>query len=283
MSRTLVRTAVGQTLRGLWLAAVVAVGLPSLVSAFARQPALGLPSDEDAAAPAAVAWEDRWRRDAAADLADRARARFRETLDFEPLMDEFFVEGVGRRNSAAGLFGGTLRESEVAPELVAALDEADLRRGYVAMLNFTHLHSAYALAESLEGEGGGEFPPAVAAEIAASPCLRAMLDDDGAAPRIETRDDYLRLVAELESVGDAYRRLVTAGTFDSPAYAANLARLDEADAVLDVASDGDTGYTDFGVAEGARVYEVRRDAVHWYSVVEEGGSFRIVTVGAGGD
>lgn len=291
MSRTLIRNALGRALSGLWLAAVVTTGLPTLVSAFAQQPELGLPVAEDAPAPPTTQWEDRWEKDAAAVLADRLRARFRETLDFEPLIDEFFVADVGRRNASAGYFKEILGECNVAPELVAQLDEADLRRGYVACLNIGHLHTAYMLGTNDLGdespEGDGDVPPAVAREFAASPYLRALLDEGGGetwAPRIETRDDYLRLVSDMESVCAAYRRLVTSQTFDSPTYAANREsfRADEAE-VSDVVNDEDSGYSKFGVAAGARVFEVRRDGMLWYSAVDENGSYRIVTVSLGGD
>ena len=266
--------------RGLWLAVVIVLGVPALVSAFAQPPALGREADglTVASRDAATTRDESEAKRAAAATVDRLRARFRETLDFAPIVDEMFVDGASRRDAILAGFTGDVRLFGGDAKLAKSLDDYDVRRGYVAFLNVSFLGEAYSLATSEPGEGG-EIPPVVEREMLASPYFRVLLvEEDGTLPALESREDVLRWIADMEAIAGAYRRVVSTHTFDSPTYVANRARLEaDPDRVDLLHSDRDSGYVDFGVPEGETVCEVNRDGV-WYSLVEQDGVMKVLAV-----
>ena len=261
-------------LRGLWLAVVVVIGLPALVAAFAQPPALARERDPKIGEAEAT--------------VDRLEARFRETLDFAPIVDEMFVTGDGRRSALEAGFGSYVEPFGGDADLAAMLDEAEKRRGYVAFLNIVYLGSTYSLATAVPNAAGEtdevEIPPAIAREMLASPYFRPLVGDDEVEPiPLRSRGDFLRWVADAEAIAGAYRHLVTTHTFDSPLYVANRERFDaEPDPSIVTRSDRDSGYLKFGVPEGETVYEVERDGV-WYSLVERDGAMKVLAIAVGGD
>jgi hypothetical protein len=278
-------TRAAAVLRALWLAVVVAVGLPALVSAFAQPPAFG--RERAAAAPLRDVDDARDREERYAESAAvvaRLRARFRETLDFAPLMDEFFVADVGRRNASARGESSYLKVFGATDELCSSLDEAELRRGYVAFLNILFLGEASLLANMPPEPDDPEIPPSVAREMLSSTYFRVLVTDGDEAdlPRLATHDDFLRWAEDAEAIAAAYRRVVTPATFDDPIYLENRAKLDTRAQILAARSDADSGYIKFGVPEGDTVYEVYRLGV-WYSLVEENGELKVLTIAVGDD
>jgi hypothetical protein len=268
-------------LRTLWIGVVVAVGLSALVPTCGRPPAYGA-TLAPGGRPSDVA--------ASVDLVDRLRARFQETLDFAPLVDEFFVDGVGVRNANAGSFAEALAACGVASELVERLDEADARRAFIAYMNVAHLALAFSVAAHdarSDVADDAVVPPAVAQRMYGSRVLRRLLNDDDAErdapPMVLTHEEFLALVDDLEAVADGYRRLVSARTFEEPRYVANLEAFGLAREGVDVStSDASSGYPRFGIASGARVVEVARE-MFWYDVILEDGAPKILTVQIAGD
>lgn len=258
-----------RVLSGLWRGAVLVVGLPALVTAFSQPPAIGQASD-GIAAPAETetrrALPDEARSREALEVAKRLRAGFRETLDFGPLMNEYFVSGVARHSIATGIFDDwRLRDG-----LLESLPDEDLDRGYVAYMNVAHMLTAYVLQDSRKG--ADDIPPQVAQELVAMRYFRDLIGEEAVDGRIETREDFLEWISECERAAAVYRTAMEPVTTG----------LDDTCQVFTTASDEDTGYPKLGVPAGQPVYEVQfRDFC--YSVADDRGTLRVVAIELGHD
>lgn len=250
-------------LRAIWLAAVLVIGLLTLISVLSQRPAHGA----DLQRAATPARSDGIARAVAE--ADRLTARFDETLDFDPLLDEFFLGDAIDRNRRAGFFASHL---DVDPALVEQLDERSLRRAYSALMGALHLQSAHTLGSvrlDTEEEDEASIPEEVERRLEA-------IEERGP---IDTHEEFFEMVTELEEVVRLYRARVTPATVASPLYAANretMASWDRRTAVE--TSDAESGYLEYGVPEGTEVYEVF-SGVFWYSFVETPGGLKVVAVG----
>lgn len=130
----------------------------------------------------------------ACELAARFVRRLRETHDFAALMPEFFVsDAVGRYRQfleSAKIDG----EAPFEPRLLSQASEDDVRRTYVAFLNFWH--EQYSLDEAadkyLEATGGVENRPGI--EKATVWEVRRKISKDALPPRffsIAARDPFM--------------------------------------------------------------------------------------------
>jgi glyoxylase-like metal-dependent hydrolase (beta-lactamase superfamily II) len=268
-------SALGRTMRALWVAVVIAVGGPSLVASLVRPPGVEAQSYWREAGTVAVHVTDA----EAAGLADRVRRQFRSTLDFGPLVDRFFVADAGQRNLREGPTGEWLEAHGARRAVLEQLDEAASRRAFVAYLNLTHLHAAHVLGTHRLAE----VADATAIDVATAPdeAARAMAASRfyGGGLRIDSNDDVAAFLADTEAVCAAYRRALAARPGDTPIAAANREAVAAGERIVyTTRADRDSGYLEFGVPEGSAVREVRRDGLLWYSVVRESGSPRIVTV-----
>ncbi len=253
-----------RVLSGLWRGAVLVVGLPALVTAFSQPPAIGQASDgvaPPAEAETRRALPDATRSKEAAEVATRLRARFRETLDFAPLMDDFMVSDVARRSLATEIFD----DWRMKDGLLESLPDDEIAQGYVAYMNLAHMITAYISRSAREG--ADHIPPQVAEEMAATRYFRSLIGEEGHTPRIETRDDFLEWVGECERAGAAYRT----------AMEPEPRGLTDECEVFTNESDEDTGYLKLGVPAGQPVYEVQFFDF-CYSIVDDHGTLRVVAI-----
>ena len=270
----------------LWIATVLVGGLPILLSASAQSP-LATPAGKRATLVRALVPKA---AEAAPDAeagpeAARFRRRFEQTLDVGVLLDEAFVPNVVRRNRAAGFFESAFAGLRVDPALFARLGDAELERAYVATLNLTLLFGLDALAHHpLDAEVGPwdreAIPPEIVAALSASPHLRALLDEDRAPEeRISTREEFERLVADMERVAEIYRARLSPGTFERRVYVRNLELL----AAKHPSTETRVGdHEPYGVASDEAVY-LASDGVISCTFVDVGGSLRLISVQLTGD
>jgi hypothetical protein len=250
---------------------VSAVGLKAPVCA-KTQPAAHAQASQGAASAASREDELRVKK-----AADRFVSRFRETLDFGLVFDELSSAEAFPRLCKARVFESIF----LGPKPVDSIDDAALKRGYKAFMNFYYLKFAYDLSArpiaGNEHDGGVPLPPDVLSATQASRYLKWLVEDDSQdATYATTREELDQFIAELERVAALLKKHLPANFFDSETYKANLEVINRNDGRVKVRD----GFESLGVAEGTRVYEINQD-VFTFFFIEEHGQLKVLTFGIG--
>jgi hypothetical protein len=224
-----------------WIAAVLVIGLLTLITVLAKRSAYGAPLHEHGREAAAVA------------LASEIESRWRQTLDVEVLLDDYFARDIVDRMGDQGPIGD-----------VSSLDPWEQRRALVSSLNVAYLQYGYMLdhASFETGEVEELLPPGLLDEL-----------------EVDEPAEARRALDALERAERILRGHVTTATFESQRFRRNARSIEgPTRRAAAVVADSDSGYAKFGIAEGTLVYEVPTGPL-WLTFAETDDGLRIVAIG----
>jgi hypothetical protein len=209
--------------------------------------------------------------------ADHFVSRFRETLDFGLVFDEFSVSDAFPRLRKARLFENIY----LSAKMVDSADYATLKRAYQAFMNLYYLKAAYDLSGrpigGNEQNGDPPLPPDIVAASQASRYLKVLVDEElQDAPYATTREELDQFVAEFERIAALFKKHVPPNFFNSETYKANLQVVNENSEGVHVRD----GFERLGIGEGTRVYEITQDLFTFF-FIEENGQLKVLTFGLG--
>ena len=157
------------------------------------------------------------------------------------------------------------------------IDEALIERGFVALVNYAYLKSAFDLSvvKISSSSSEEELTPK---EIRLAESTNKYIKTNGEEPQnIKELEEY---IAEANNLAKLYRKYVSKGTFESPIYKENLRYLAE------FYPQGEDKYRilrvdeESGLGVGVKEYRVTRGAFH-YAFVEEKGEMKVIGIGMG--
>lgn len=213
---------------------------------------------------------DRERLQRAEQAADRFVQRFRETLDFGVVWKEFRAAKVGSvmRSAITG---------ESNAKFQKEVDEVQVERGFVSLMNYVYLKKLYDLSVAKIGSNKSdeELTPAEIREVEEA---NKYIKTNGAEPSsVKELEEY---IAEADNLARLYRKYVSRNSFRSAVYKENLRYLStfypqgkDRHRIVEV----DKGS---GLGAGVKEYRVTRGAFH-YAFIEERGEMKLMGIGMG--
>lgn len=225
----------------------------------------------------------------AEEAADRFIQRWHETLDMDVLFDEMYVSNPEQRRRNVNLFYGVYKQLSATaydPGITKGVDEAIMRKGFMAFWNLFYLTEEYRLAFQDPEDQEQNIPPEIAE---AFNDLR----------KIKLNEKYIILaevkayIAKANHTSSLLRKYLTREAFDSPLYRANLSRCREGQPAAlsfqrmlnSMTNSKDKsrfsisrGFREFGVRKEIEVYELNHCLFAFY-FVEEAGQLKVLTLG----
>lgn len=149
--------------------------------------------------------------------------RFDETLDVNPLMDEWFVSDFLQHARKTDFFKGI-----IAHDVIKRISEDDLRRTYVSFLNYYYTKLLYEWAigcQDIPNSFERICEPEIVTELIKRSKYEPLLSDSGnensrdeKADEIRTKPDLKAYLSDLNKITAIYKKSLPRNVFSSPKY-----------------------------------------------------------------